>query len=336
MAWPSNTYLTQHPIFFALCLILFYGQHAFAAGNDIAENAALSSKKIHEEEDEIGYIQSLVVKLPAVVSIESSYQEIEVYDSHHFGRVFILDGCLQLTERDAHHYNEMLAHVPVMEYLARRDKAEPGEPLKVLVLGGGDGYVVSELLKHPHVGSIDHVEVCAAERSCQCVLLSHNLLLLSPLNYLQLDKEVITVAQQYLPWGDAWKSEKVNLVIADGAAFVKEQANKGKSYHVVIQDASDPFYLDADGSVVSLPSSVLYSTSHFESLHGLLQPDEGVLMFQAETYNIPSNLESIHKWRKILEDVGFASPRYGTISIGTYPTGKDSRAVRRRRLGKQS
>lgn len=45
-------------------------------------------------------------------------------------------------------------------------------------------------------------------------------------------------------------------------------------------------------------------------------------MFQAETYNIPSNLESIRKWRNLLQDLGFATPRYGSISISTYPTGQ--------------
>lgn len=285
------------PVFFVLYLILCCNQHAHADENsdDGSVKDAPLSKKIDEEEDEIGYIQSLIVNSPAVASIESSYQDIAVYDSDHFGKVFILDDCLQLTERDAPHYNEMLAHVPVMELLAQRNSNDLGDLIRVLVVGGGDGYVVSELLKHPQIKSIDHVE---------------------------LDEEVINVAKQHLPWGDAWESENVNLVIADGAAFVKEQVNKGKSYDVIIQDASDPFYLETDGTVVTLPSSVLYGISHFESLYKLLQPNEGVLMFQAETYNIPSNLESIRKWRKLLEDIGFATPRYGSISISTYPTGQ--------------
>ena len=45
-------------------------------------------------------------------------------------------------------------------------------------------------------------------------------------------------------------------------------------------------------------------------------------MMQAETYNIPSNLNSIRKWRTLLQDKGFEKPRYGSISIGTYPTGQ--------------
>lgn len=252
-----------------------------------------------EEEDEIGYTQALIVNLPPIVSAVSEYQNIQIYQSDHYGRVFVLDDCLQLTERDAPHYNEMLAHVPVMEYLARlSDGNKDGDlrvPMRVLVVGGGDGYVVSELLKYPQVGSIDHVE---------------------------LDEGVINVAKQHLPWAEAWDDERVNLVVGDGAAFVKQQAEKGRSYHIVVQDASDPFWLHEDGTVMTLPSSVLYDTSHFERLYDLLRPTDGALMMQAETYNIPSNLESIRKWRKLLHDIGFEKPRYGSISIGTYSTGQ--------------
>lgn len=250
-------------------------------------------KRVEEVEDEIGYIQSLVLNTPAIASVKSSYQDIEVYESSHFGKVFLLDECLQLTERDAPHYNEMLAHVPMMEYMA--SYATNPEPMRVLVLGGGDGYVVSELLKYPLIESIDHVE---------------------------LDVEVINISKKHFKWASAWEHEKVNLVIGDGAAFVEKQAKEGNSYHVIIQDASDPFYTDSDGSVVTLPSHVLYKDAHFKMMHTLLQPKKGVLMFQAETYNIPSNLEEIRKWRHSLEKIGFENVRYGSISISTYPTGQ--------------
>lgn len=264
-------------------------------------------KRVEEVEDEIGYIQSLMLNTPPLASLKSSYQDIEVYESSHFGKVFLLDECLQLTERDAPHYNEMLAHVPMMEYLASRrseadseSESEPEpEPMRVLVIGGGDGYVVSELLKHPHIESIDHVE---------------------------LDEEVINVSKRFFEWGSVWEHEKVNLIIGDGAAFVEEQLKKkeegGKTYHAIIQDASDPFYTDSDGSLVILPSHVLYQNEHFQRMHKLLAPNRGVLMFQAETYNIPSNLEEIRNWRHSLEQNGFEHVRYGSISISTYPTGQ--------------
>lgn len=288
------------PMSLALALPFFLVHVRCAAATTVENDSEDDSedepvKTIIEEEDEIGYHQSLVVNTSPIASVKSSYQHIEVYESHHFGKVFVLDECLQLTERDAPHYNEMLAHVPVMEYLARQQENNDNEPMNVLVVGGGDGYVVSEMLKYPQIASIDHAE---------------------------LDEEVINVSKEHLPWADGWNDERVNLVIGDGAQFVREQAAKGATYHVIVQDASDPFWLDDDGAVTELPSSVLYEPEHFESLHKLLKPKEGVLVLQAETYNIPSNLESIRKWRELLEGIGFQKPRYGSISIATYPTGQ--------------
>ena len=83
----------------------------------------------------------------------------------------------------------------------------------------------------------------------------------------------------------------------------KKEAGGGISYHVIIQDASDPFYTDSNGSIVILPSHVLYQDEHFQRMHKLLAPNRGVLMFQAETYNIPSNLEEIRNWRRSLEQM---------------------------------
>ena len=250
---------------------------------------------VYNIEEEIGYIQSLIVDSPPIVSVNSTYQHIQIYNSEHFGKVFVLDECLQLTERDAPHYNEMLAHVPVMEYIGRQPNTLQEEHLRVLVIGGGDGYVVSELLKHSNIEHIDHVE---------------------------LDEEVIKVAKSHLPWGDAWDNDRVTLVIGDGAKFVADRAMKRYKYHIIVQDSSDPFYYQADGSVVTLPSSVLYGEDHFRNMYRLLHPTEGVLMIQAETYNIPSNLESIKEWRSLLMGIGFNNPRYGTIAISTYPTGQ--------------
>jgi spermidine synthase len=250
-------------------------------------------KKVHEEEDEIGFIQTLLIHPNPIASLQSEYQTIEVYESNHFGKVFLLDENLQLTERDAPHYNEMLAHVPMMEYLAVQQPDE-GETINVLVIGGGDGYVVSELLKFPNV-AIDHVD---------------------------LDEGVIKVSKEHFEWSSAWEDERVNLVVGDGAAFVKKQVERKKKYHVIVQDASDPFWYDDKGEQTILPSHVLYDLKHFANIYALLQESNGVVMFQAETYNIPSNLKEIQKWKGSLEAIGFAGVRYGSIAIPTYSTGQ--------------
>ena len=258
---------------------------------------------IEEEEYEIGFKQTINVHDKVLVEKESEYQQIYLYESDHYGKVFVLDESLQLTERDASHYNEMLAHVPMMEYLAlhcnTKKTTTQQRKLKVLVLGGGDGYVVSELLRYSDeiVESIDHVE---------------------------LDKDVIEVSQKHFPWAkNLWdENERVTLSVMDGATFIQNKLMTNDYYDVIIQDSSDPFVMEEDGSFSFLPSNALFSDDHFQSMFQLLEPRQGVLMFQAETYNIPSNLEEIQKWRKNLIQYGFQQVRYGTISINSYPTGQ--------------
>ena len=236
----------ERPILREIFVLLFYGAFALcssAAAETVLETSeqSISLKRILEEEFEIGYTQSLTVDYPPIASIKSDYQNIAVYNSKHYGMVLTIDDNLQLTERDASHYNEMLAHVPVMEYLSVC--SDHTKQIRVMVVGGGDGYVVAELLKHPQVRWIDHVE---------------------------LDEEVINVSKENLPWAEAWNDKRVNLVISDGAKFVKDQANRGINYHVIIQDSSDPFWYEETGAITISPSSVLFELSYFKTLCGLL------------------------------------------------------------------
>ncbi len=73
-----------------------------------------------------------------VFSKETKYQKIDIYDSYEFGRFMALDGYIMLTERDEFIYHEMIAHLPMNANPAIR---------KVLVIGGGDGGTVRELLR---------------------------------------------------------------------------------------------------------------------------------------------------------------------------------------------
>jgi len=287
---PGNIMAILHTVFTILVFVTIPGVFATdqAIGNDDGSCVASSWPGtapfvIKEEEHEIGYHMSLVTKSTPLYSSQSSYQKIEVYESETYGKILVVDECIQLTERDASHYNEMLAHISLMANL---------NPRHILVIGGGDGYVLQEVLKHPTVEIVDHVE---------------------------LDRKVIDVSKRYFPWGQAWDDSRVNLHIVDGAAFVRDA--KPGSYDVVIQDASDPFYEDADGEVVMLPSSVLYTEAHFENVRRSLRAD-GVFLFQAETYNIPSSVDAMKSWREMATSAGFESARYGTIAISSYPTGQ--------------
>jgi hypothetical protein len=102
-----------------------------------AEDDMSEYGKLEEIEYEIGYGMTLFVPAGSKVhSAQSLYQKVELYATPHFGKVLVLDDCIQLTERDASSYNEMMAHVPMMEH---------PNPKRILVIGGGDGYVVNEV-----------------------------------------------------------------------------------------------------------------------------------------------------------------------------------------------
>ena len=81
---------------------------------------------------------------------KSTYQSIEIIDTHDFGRMLVLDGIVNLSDKDEFVYHEMMTHVPLFTH---------PNPEKVLVIGGGDGGIVREIAKHPQVNQIDLVEI---------------------------------------------------------------------------------------------------------------------------------------------------------------------------------
>ncbi len=135
-------------------------------------------------------------------SRKSKYQQIDVYQTCHYGRMLVLDGVIQLTEFDEAGYQEMLTHVPLC--------AHPS-PEKLLVIGGGDGGVLREAAKHKCLKLIDICEI---------------------------DEAVVETAKQYLPsLARGFDDPRVRLHIGDGAAFVAAHRNE---YDAVIVDSSDP------------------------------------------------------------------------------------------------
>lgn len=233
---------------------------------------------------ETGFYQSIALNnQEPIIETRSKYQDISVVESDYYGKILVLDGVVQLTELDANSYNEMMAHPAMFSHPS---------PKRVLVIGGGDGYVLSEVLKHDSVTHVDHVD---------------------------LDGGVIEVCREHFAWGEAWKDPRVKLHLKDGAEFLRNAQNN--FYDVIIQDSSDPFTWGDDGEKVELPSNVLYTHEHFGNIHRVLSKG-GVFSFQAETFNIASDLDGIVDWRSQALSVGFQSSRYGSITISSYPTGQ--------------
>jgi spermidine synthase len=163
-------------------------------------------------------------------------QAVQVLDTPAYGRVLVLDGIIQTSERDEFIYHEMIAHVPLV---ARALAA--GDARRVLIVGGGDGGALEEVLKHP-VERVTMVEIDAA---------------------------VVALCRRYLPsiCGAAFDDPRSELVIADGARYVAEARER---FDVILLDSTDPL-----GA-----SEVLFGEAFYRNCRALLAPG-GVIVTQA-------------------------------------------------------
>jgi spermidine synthase len=138
-----------------------------------------------------------------VHSERTPFQQIDVFDTEQFGRVLALDRILQTSESDEHLYHEMLVQPAMVTAESVR---------RVLVIGGGDGGTVREVLRHPEVERVVMVEI---------------------------DRRVVEVCREHLPAvGTAWDDPRLEVRIGDGVAHVREAA--ADAYDVAILDGSDP------------------------------------------------------------------------------------------------
>lgn len=132
---------------------------------------------------------------------KSPYQDFAVLKSPYFGRILVLNGVVQFTERDEFFYHEMLAHVPLHAIEA---------PRTVIVIGGGDGGVVREVLKHPTIERVYLVDI---------------------------DEEVSRVAREYFPTVSCGLSDpRVVERPMDGAIFLKGFEGKADA---ILVDSTD-------------------------------------------------------------------------------------------------
>ena len=134
---------------------------------------------------------------------KTEHQHLVIFDNPEFGRVLALDGVVQTTERDEFIYHEMVAHVPILAH---------GSAKNVLIIGGGDGGMLEEVLKHRGIEAAVQVEI---------------------------DDTVVELSKRYLRaiCGDAYEDPRTELVIADGVEFVNQT---GRCFDVIIVDSTDP------------------------------------------------------------------------------------------------
>ncbi|QKS72810.1 polyamine aminopropyltransferase [Paenalkalicoccus suaedae] len=167
------------------------------------------------------------------VSEKTEFQQLDMVETEEFGNMLLLDGMVMTTEKDEFVYHEMVAHVPLHTH---------PNPEHVLVVGGGDGGVIREILKHPEVKTATLVEI---------------------------DGKVIEYSKQYLP-SIAGKLEdpRVDVQVDDGFMHIAKSENK---YDVIMVDSTEPVG----------PAVNLFTKGFYEGISKALKED-GVFVAQTD------------------------------------------------------
>ncbi len=163
---------------------------------------------------------------------KTDHQHLVIFENAEFGRVLALDGAVQTTEADEFVYHEMLAHVPILAHGAVRN---------VLIVGGGDGGMLEEVLKHRTVESVTLVDI---------------------------DASVIEMSKKFLSsiCGGAFDDPRAEIVISDGVDYVERTDRR---FEVVIVDSTDP----------AGPGEVLFGERFYRGCKRCLVPG-GILVTQ--------------------------------------------------------
>ncbi len=181
-----------------------------------------------------------------LAQVQSKWQQIEVFDNALFGRVMRIDDCFMTSERDEFFYHEPMVHLPAIAH---------GEPHSALVVGGGDGGAVEELLKHP---------------SMQRVVLA------------ELDGAVIEMARQWLGniHHGALDDARVEIRLGDARELI---AGTPERFDQIVLDLTDPFG----------PALDLYTVEFYESCRRLLNPGGVLSLHLGSPIHLPKTMARI-------------------------------------------
>ncbi|ACJ16812.1 spermidine synthase [Thermococcus onnurineus NA1] len=200
---------------------------------------------------------------------QTKYQRLELYETEGFGKLLVLDGTVQLVEMGEESYHEPLVH-PVM-------LAHPN-PRRVLIIGGGDGGTLREVLRHKTVEKAIMVEI---------------------------DEMVIEVSRIYMNVArGAFEDPRAELIVSDGVEYLK---NTDEKFDVIIVDSTDPVG----------PAKMLFSEGFFRNAYEKLN-DNGLYITQAGSVYLFTNelLDAYRDMGKVFDEVhyfsfpviGYASP----------------------------
>lgn len=204
--------------------------------------------------------------------VQSPFQRVRILESTKYGKMLALDDMVMTTINDEFHYHEMISHPAMFTH---------GNAKNILVIGGGDGGTVREILRHESVEKVTMVEI---------------------------DGEVIKACKEHLPQiAAAFDSPKLDLKVDDGIAYIKNAAPQ--SFDIIIVDGSDPVG----------PAEGLFSVEFYTNCFNALK-EGGILVAQGESpkFNEKAFAELNHTLQDIF---GKENAPVSLFYVPTYPTG---------------
>lgn len=163
---------------------------------------------------------------------QTPFQKLYIYDHDYLGKVLVLDDVHQTNQRDECGYHDMMSHVPILGRKEALDK----KPCSVLIIGGGDGGTLREVLVHDFVTKAVMVEI---------------------------DQRVVELCSEYLKINGDYKDPRVTLLYEDAAKYIADPKIQANPFDVIIVDATDP---------TGGPGDVLYADEFYENLKKCLTP----------------------------------------------------------------
>jgi spermidine synthase len=177
-----------------------------------------------------------------ILSKRTKYQNVEIFDTYNFGRVVILDSKIQSAETDEFIYHEILVHPAMITH---------PKPEYILILGGGEGATIREVLKHPTIKKVVMVDI---------------------------DEEFVNICKKYLKkWHkDSFDNHKIELIFSDAKEYIKKT---DELFDIIIGDLSDP--------VEKGPAQALYKKNFYTSLRTRLKSNGMFVTHSTEVcYNL--------------------------------------------------
>ncbi|MBM3556420.1 MAG: polyamine aminopropyltransferase [Alphaproteobacteria bacterium] len=189
---------------------------------------------------------------------KSPFQEVAIFENEMMGRVLALDGIIQTSEKDEFVYHEMLTHLPMMAH---------GRVRRILIIGGGDGGVLREALRHKSVEKAVMVEI---------------------------DGMVVEQCLRLMPSlpGKAYKDKRAELIIGDGIDYVRKSKD---TFDLIVVDSTDPIG----------PAEVLFTDEFYRHCRRLTRGG-GVVVKQTGVpiHQGPELRQAVKRLRKIFPKAG--------------------------------